>query len=84
MLLKILDSNYEKAYLDQVDANTTHMDDENRTQLQRLLKYFGDLFDGNLGDWDTEPVDLESNPDYKLFNCKYYPVPRINKEAFNK
>ena len=27
---------------------------------------------------------MELNLDYKMFNCKYYPVPIINKEIFHK
>ena len=42
------------------------------------------MFDGTLGDWYTEPVDLELNPDSKPFNSRYYPVHRINKETLRK
>ena len=42
------------------------------------------MFAGNPGDWDTYPAKLESNPDSKPFNCKYYPVPIINKDNFCK
>ena len=42
------------------------------------------MFDGTLGDWATELVDLELKPGYKMFNSTYYPVPRINKEYFRK
>ena len=42
------------------------------------------MFDGTIGDWDTEPVNLDLNYDYKQFNCKYYLVARINKETFRK
>ena len=42
------------------------------------------MFDGTLGDWDTETVDLELKPDSKPFNSKYYLVPRINKIFFQK
>ena len=45
---------------------------------------FKDLFDGTLGDWATESVYLELNLDSKLFNSRYYLVPRINKEIFRK
>ena len=54
------------------------------SQLLRLLEYFEDLFYGTLGDWDIEPVDLVLKPYSKPFNCKYYPVPRINKETLHK
>ena len=49
-----------------------------------LLKYFKDLFDGTLGCWYTDPVDLYLNPSCKPFNSKYYPVPIINKDTFRK
>ena len=60
------------------------MNAEERTQLIRLLEYSKDLFDGTLGDWDTEPVDLQPNRGSKPFNSKYYPVPRTKKETFGK
>ena len=40
------------------------MNAEERTQLLSLPEDFEDLFDGTLGDWDTEPADLEINPHY--------------------
>ena len=60
------------------------MNTEERTLLFRLLEYFEDLFDGTSGNWATEPVDLELNPDSKPFNSRYYTVTRINKETFRK
>ena len=42
------------------------------------------MFDGTLGDWDIEPVNLELKPGYKPFNSKYYPAPRNNKETLRK
>ena len=42
------------------------------------------MFDGTLGNWYTEPVDLEIKPYSKPFNIRYYPVPIINKITFIK
>ena len=42
------------------------------------------MFDGTLGDWATEPVKLELNPDSKPFNSRCYLVPIINKAFFRK
>ena len=83
-MVKTLDSNYAKADLKQVADNATKINAEERTQLLSILDEFYDLFDGTLGDWATEPVKLELKPDSKLFNSRYYPVPRINKETFKK
>ena len=58
LLFKILDSTYAEAGLKQVAANATQLNAEERTQLLRLLEYFEDLYDGTLGDWDTDPINL--------------------------
>ena len=52
--------------------------------LLSLLEDFEEYFYGLLGDWATEPVDLELKPDSEPFNSRYYPVPRINKETFRR
>jgi hypothetical protein len=42
----------------------------------RLLQKFEHLFDGTLGTWKTDPVDLELiYPNVKPFHAKPYPVP---------
>ena len=71
-----------RAYLKQVIDNTTQLNVEEKTELLSLLIDYEYVFDGNLWNWDTEPVELELKTDYKLFNRKYYPVPIINKENF--
>ena len=60
------------------------MNAEEKNQILGIIKDFEDLFDGNIGYWDTETLELESNPYYKWFNCKYYPINRIKKETFIK
>ena len=67
-LVKIFDSTYAKSDLEQVAANVTQRDFEDRTQLLGILKDFEDLFDGALVYWYTDPVDLELKPDSKPFN----------------
>ena len=73
-----------KSYLNQVADNATQLNAEERTQLLSLLKYFEDLFGVTLGDWATEPVNLELKPGSKPFVGRYYPVPRINRGGFAK
>ena len=78
-MVKILHSTYVKSYLKKLADNDSQLNAEERTLLLNLIQYFKDLFDGTLGDWVTEPVNLELNPDSKPFNSRYYPFPRINK-----
>ena len=81
-MVKILDSSYVKADLHQIADNANQMNYEERTLLLSFIEDFEDLFDGNLGEWDTEPVDLNLNPDSKPLNSEYYSFPRINKETY--
>ena len=86
-LVKILSIIYAKGDLKQVADNATQLNAKEWTQLIILLKDFEDseeFFGRTPGDWDTDPVDLKLKPDYKPFNYKYYPVPRISKETFHK
>ena len=76
-MTEIIDSIYVKADLEQLASNANQLNAEERAQLLRLLQDFEDLFDVNLGDWDTKPVNLELNPDSKPFNYKFYPVPSV-------
>ena len=66
-----------KSELKQVADNATQLNHEERTQLIRLLKDIEELFDANIGEWGTETINMELNPDPKPFNYRYYPVPII-------
>ena len=83
-MVKIINSTYEKEYLKKVADNTTYLNDEERTQLLSTLEDFEYLFDGTLGEWATDPFKLELKIGSKMFNSRYYPVPRIIKECFCK
>jgi hypothetical protein len=40
-----------------------------------LLQKFEELFDGSLGTWKTDPINLElKDPNVKPFHAKPYPV----------
>jgi hypothetical protein len=81
-IVRILDSKYEKADLDQVAAGAEELDEHQQNKLLSLLKDFEYLFDGTLGKWNTDPIDIETNPDQKPSSARYYPVPKINKATF--
>ena len=44
------------------------MNDNEVTELLRLIYFFEDLFDGTLGDWYTDPVKLKIKLGSKPFN----------------
>jgi hypothetical protein len=83
-IVRILNSKYEKTDLDQVAAGAEELDEHQQKKLLSLLKDFEDLFDGTLGKWNTDPIDIETKPDHKPSSARYYPVPKINKATFKK
>ena len=50
--------------------------------LLKLLKQYEKLFDGTLGKWKKNPVEIETRPDSKPVNSRWFLVPRINKQTF--
>ena len=56
-LCVILDTKYEKAYLNKVTENQCkHLIEVQRNLLLQLLQQSEELFDGTLGTWKTDPV----------------------------
>ena len=54
-IVKILDAKYEKANLPEIKQNDCfHLNPVEQKQLLEVLTEFDDLFDGTLGDWNTE------------------------------
>ena len=83
-VIKILDSNYKKADLEEVVDKADNLNDKQKEQLLLLLRELEELFDGTLGRWKTTPVKIELKPGAKPVNARWYPVPRINKETFKR
>ena len=64
--VEILDANYEKADLPKVIYDTcSHLTVLQKNKLLRTLLAFKELFDGTLGDWQTEPVSFRLKPGSK-------------------
>ena len=57
-IVRILDSKYEKADLDQVAADAEDLDEHQQKKLLSLLKDFKDLLDGTLGKWNTDQCNF--------------------------
>jgi hypothetical protein len=70
----IIESKYTPVDLNKKVEECTHLERDEQRQLLKLLQRFEHLFDGTLGTWKTDPVDLEViNPNVKPFHAKPYP-----------
>ena len=76
---RILDAKYQKADLDSIVEEHSHLSTEEREMLLILLKRYGSLFDGTLGLWKGTEIDLELLPDVKPYHARPYPVPRCHE-----
>ena len=80
-----MDAKYEKADLNAVLAdNCKHLSVPDHEKLLKLLTKFEDLFDGTLGDWDTEPVSLKLKEGAKPYHGRPFPTPKAHKETLKK
>ncbi len=81
-VVKILDAKYEKADHNAVITdNCKHLSVPDQEKLLKLLTEFKDLFDGTLGDWDTEPVSLKLKEDAKPYHGRQFPTPKAHTET---
>ena len=83
-VVHILDANYKKADLPAVVKTCTHLSQHEQNELLDVLQEFEDLFDGTLGDWNTEPVSFEMKKDAKPYHSRAYPIPKFHKETIMK
>jgi hypothetical protein len=84
-VVHILDAKYDKADLQSVvSTNCTHLILHNQNKLLELLIEFEELFDGTLGDWNTEPVFFELKEGTKPYHGWPFPVPRVHKDTIVK
>ena len=85
----IIDAKYTAANLEGIAKDCKLLTKEEQKELLALLEKFNHLFDGQLGTWDSEPVDLEfKEPNCKPYHAKPFPVPhsqeRKLKEEINR
>ena len=84
-VVKVLDAKYEKADLNAVIAdNCKPLSVPDQEKLLKLLTQFEDLFDGTLGDWNTELVSLELKEGAKPYHGRLFPTPKAHVETLKK
>ena len=83
-LTRILDANYDTPDLEAEVAKMTHLTAIQRTLLLALLKKNEDLFDGQLGDWVGDPVEIPLKEGSKPYHARAFPIPNIHEQTFKK
>ena len=81
---KILDAHYEAADIDEIIATCHNLDDIQKQQLKDLLIEFKDLFDGTLGTWKDQQINIETKEGAKPYHAKAFPIPKSREETLKK
>ena len=77
----IIDAKYTKTDLTQVVKTCSDLTASEQIELLKLLQKFEDLFDGTLGSWNSDPIDLElQDPNCKPYHARPYPVPHSQEQ----
>ena len=79
---RILDITSPAADISAIVGEIQQLDQAQKEALYSLLKEHEQLFDGNIGTWNTEPVHLELKPDATPYHGKPYPVTVKDKGNF--
>ena len=78
---EILEAKYVAADLEKVCSSQAHLALQEQRKLLALLNKYADLFDGTLGKWTQEPVDLELKEGASPYHARPYPIPKCHAET---
>jgi hypothetical protein len=82
--IEILDSKYDAIDVSKVVSEQVGLSTAEKNALHALLSKHKNLFNGELGDWDSSPVSLELQPNAKPFHSRAYPVPQVHEAAMRR
>ena len=83
-LMKILDANYETPDIDKEVDQMDHLSDFQKVLLKALLKRHELLFDGTLGEWKGDPIDIKLKEGAIPYYRPPMKVPHIHEATFKK
>ena len=74
----------EAADLEEVAANANHLSEDQQQLLLALLRKHETLFDGSLGHWTGEELDIELVPEAKPYHARAFPIPKVHTETLKQ
>ena len=83
-MTRILDNDYHKADLPAIVQQCTHLTTVQQQLLLRVLQKHEPLFDGTLGKWNVEPLNIQLKPGVTPYHSRAFPIPKIHEETLKK
>eukprot|EP00957_Ditylum_brightwellii_P121791 9287694-Ditylum_brightwellii.AAC.1 len=82
---EILDASYKKANLEKsVTEEYQHLNKWEKKLLLKLLREYGTLSDGTLGDFKMSPVLIKVKENAQPTHSKAFLIPKIHEETLKK
>ena len=82
---EIINAKYNPADLQQIVEKCELLTSVEKQDLLQLMQKFAGLFDGTLGSWDTDPIELElKDPECTPYHAKAYPVPHSQEKMLKE
>jgi len=81
---RILDAHYEAADLDEIVASCSNLNTKQKQQLQKLLEEFKELFNGTLGSWKDQQINIELKEGVTPYHAKAFPIPKSREQTLKK
>jgi hypothetical protein len=78
---RILDAKYEAANLEQIVAECDYLTKEQQEHLLKILNKHKQLFDGSLGEWKKETLNIELKEGVKPYHARAFPIPRVHEQT---
>jgi hypothetical protein len=82
--INILDAKYEMADLEAYFKSIDHLDSKQKISFKSSLSKYKHLYDGLLGDWKADPVDLRLRSDEMPLQLSPFPVPKFTRKHLKK
>src|SRR5210317_31283 len=76
----ILDAKYSPADIREEVHKCTELNNSERKELLSLLNKYQNLFDGSLGEWQTQPIKIELKLEAKPYRARPYPVSQSQEQ----
>jgi len=82
--VEILDAKYDAVSIEDVVKECTHLNEEQKADLTKVLSKFQRLFSGKLGVFPHRKFHIELEPGARPKHVRPYAIPRIHLAAFKK
>ena len=80
---QILDAKYEKADVNKVAKECTHLTHEQQQKLASILRKHESLFDGTLGEFKGSKYNIELKKDAEPYHAKPFAVPKVHERTLH-